>query len=157
MKYMFTLCSLFFLTTIYAHDIPVANFDISQTAKTLSVSVEIDQYAFKQAYTEKGQMECTQQEDIQYQMQDYLRSHFRLKVNGKTVNFQLKNMGTISHHYKIELKGNLEKEAIKQIDIQNTCLLADIPDQSNVITAFINDKKRGFRMTKERQAIQMKY
>ena len=157
MKYIFTLCSLFFLTTTYAHDIPVANFEISQTAKTLSLSIEIDQYAFQQAYTEKGQIQCTEQEDIKYQMQDYLCSHFRLKVNGNIVNLELKNVGTVSHHYMLELKGNLKKQKIKRIDIQNTCLLADLPEQSNVITAYINDRKRGFRMTKDRQTIRMDY
>jgi len=157
MKYIFTLYSFFFLTTIYAHDIPVAHFDISQKAKIINVSVEIDQFAFEQAYTENGKVKCTQQEDIQYQMADYWRSHFRLKINGTIVNLEFKNIGTVSHHYKIELGGELKNEKIKQIGIQNTCLLAELPDQSNVITAYINDKKRGFRMTKDRQTIRMDY
>ncbi len=150
---VFVFCFLM----LQAHDIPVADFIFSQKGSTLQLDITLEKADFEQAYTHKGQEICTEQEDKENLMKDYLRSHLTVKVNGQWLPIQFQSIGGDKHHRTIKASFAPIEKAIQSIYIYNTCLIEEVVGHSNVITAHINDKMRGFRMDKKRVFIDVEY
>jgi len=147
---------LFVCFLLYAHDIPVADFIFAQKGTILQLKITLDKADFEKACNE-GQEQCMEQEDKENLMKDYLRSHLTVKVNERWLPIQFQSIGMDKHHRTIKASFTPIKERIQSVYIHNTCLIEEIEGHSNVITAHINDKMRGFRMDKKRVFIEIGY
>lgn len=143
-------CLLFFsfvniISIESEHDIAIAVFDFTQKEEKIILDIHFDKEDLEAALAEKESVE------------NYLFDHLKIQVNHQYIPIKIDQININDFHYEIKGSLNLKAQKIQSIHIQNTCLVEEIPNHSNVIHANFNDKTRGFRMHLDRQEISFEY
>jgi hypothetical protein len=86
----------------------------------------------------------------------YLKDHVQFKVNGESVSYKYVGKeydGDIVYFY-LEIK-NIS--SVKEIDIDNSLLVADFPEQQNLIKSKVQGKHKSVLLTKKKQHTVLTY
>ncbi|NVK51589.1 MAG: hypothetical protein HWD85_01550 [Flavobacteriaceae bacterium] len=87
---------------------------------------------------------------------DYLKKHVVFKIDGKAVNYKFigKEYDTDVVFFYLEIE-NIK--SIQEIEVVNTLLIKDFPDQKNLIKAKVNNKHKSALLTKKEQVAHFTY
>lgn len=158
MKYIFTLLSILLLSTqVGAHEVPIANFDLTLEGTTLNINITFDHADLKKACKLKGKHKRYTEEQRNEIITNYLHKHLQLSINTKERVLKIETICEENHHIVIQGKYEGVEVPIQSINIENTCLLKEVLRHSNVITTHLNGKTRGFRMDSKRRKINIDY
>jgi hypothetical protein len=90
----------------------------------------------------------TEVENVDELYEEYLSNHFSLKVNNEDVSFTYlgKEYDDDIVRFYIEV---LDVETLKSLEVKNTCLFKDFPDQQNIIKIKVNKLHKTFYFDKK--------
>jgi hypothetical protein len=90
------------------------------------------------------------------QMQQYILDHFSLKIDGKKLTLQwLHNQLEDDVMLCYLLVSNVKK--VTSIEVTNTCLFGQLPDQQNMVHVEVQGKKKTALLTKDKFTEVLKY
>ncbi|MFK7806200.1 MAG: hypothetical protein AB8F74_00235 [Saprospiraceae bacterium] len=151
MRYAFLLIAMVCNSIFsFAHDVPIATFQITESESLLQLDVTFDLEDFSKSLDVE-----VEEIDLQY-MKDYLSENTNFFFNGKETALHVSDVKIVRGH--IRVKGNFGKalEKIETIKIKNICL-NNVRHHSNHIQIDLNDKTKDYRMHKRRTEIKLKY
>ena len=134
----------------YFHDAEIAVFKLYETDSGLDLIVSFDKEDFLNSQSES----VRKIEEII--IQNYINETTKWEINHEVVDVKVTKIIYQKDHIRVDCRMLQGKKDIFNIRITNAFLL-DIKDQSNVIMIDVNEKSRDFRMSLERQEIQVKY
>lgn len=139
-----------FFTALFAHDVQVSFYRISQTTDGLVVDITFEKRDVATAFE---RLSIPYHED---NIQRYLEEHFTLAVNEEEHAIIYSTIVTEEKH--ISVKGRIPsvQEAVTSLAISNTCLL-QLEEHSNIIEVLLHDRQRDFLMNKHRTSIRVTY
>lgn len=145
---MFTLL-LLTLNLGFGHDIQMAIFEIYEGRDGLEMTVSIDKEDFLRTLATEFASEYSAARIGELAF-EYLDSKMAVKVNGECTSFKISEIeyGNLNIHLKGSL--NLNVEQVKEVSINNTCMIDLFEDHDNIIKLKLNNRSRSFRLNKDR-------
>lgn len=144
MKTLVLLLSVF-LAPEY-HDFQFGRFELRPEEESITLFVRLD----RQNILEAIRPTCADYNEMGKCFENYLNSHFALAFDGEEVE---------PKHNKHEFKGefvelyfdlDISPKGITKIEVYNDSLIELYERQENILYSMLNDKRRSFRMNKER-------
>lgn len=128
------------------HDFKIGRFELRPEDESITLYVRLDRFNILEAIKSK----CTNYNELDKCFEDYLNSHFALSFDGEKATPK-----HIKHVFKeefIELYFDLEvsPNGVNKIEVFNNALLEISDRQENILYSMLNDKRRSFRMNKDR-------
>lgn len=139
------------LLLVGAHDLNLARFDIQREADQSYVFIRLDQENFLEAAG------LSVDEWSPDRIDAYMLSHFAIEINGERVGFCYDSHKIDLEMVELKLQLFHSLKDVDKIGIYNDALMEIKEDQENIVTAFVNDTRRSFRMHKDRVRIQINY
>ncbi len=138
-----------FLSLLYSsefHEFKIGRFELRPADDKITLFVRLDRYNILEAIRPV----CSDYNKLDKCFEDYINSHFSLAFNGEEATIKHRE-----HEFKdefIELYFDLDvsPNGITRIDVFNDALLELYTGQENILYSMLNDKRRSFRMNKDR-------
>jgi len=134
---------------LYTHDIQVAFFKIHQEADQLNIDFVFEKEDLN-FLLDKDEILSNER------LEDYINNNFLISVDHQKSNLSFGKVTVEEKHVHINGFITTTSQAIKSLEIKNTCLL-DIEDHSNIIEVRINNRERDFLMNNDRTSLQISY
>ena len=132
------------------HDVPLAKFHIKASDDIIEMDIIFD----LEDFTESLEIRTT---DVNLEsVQNYIAKNTSFQFNAQVANLKISEVKIIRNHLKVKGDFGESKMIIKNIEIENRCLI-NIPNHSNVIQIDLNNKSKDYRMHKKRTVINLKY
>ncbi|WP_422361062.1 DUF6702 family protein [Reichenbachiella sp.] len=139
---------------IEAHDLNFGLFELFEDDQTYFMEIRLDKANLVKAV---GNDVGTTKEDWNCALSQYLNDRMTLAINGENASLDYTSVEFQKEVIVISAKLNLPNTQIKEISVSNTVLLETIENQTNIIKATFHDKKRSFRLNKDRVSTNIKY
>ncbi|WP_436515368.1 DUF6702 family protein [Ekhidna sp. To15] len=135
------------------HEFKIGRFELRPEAESISLYIRLDRYNILEAI----RPDCSDYNQLDKCFEEYINTHFSLTFNGTKVSAKHRE-----HEFKdefIELYFDLDisPEGITKIDVYNSTLLELNEGQENILYSMLNDKRRSFRMNKDRTRTMIVY
>ena len=130
------------------HDISMAIFAISIEQNTIQLKVQIDRADIEKALNIPIEQINTDR------IAQYVADNTTWSLDNTPLGFTFISINKDEEHYLLETAPLSIKTDAHNLKLQNTCLLEEIADQTNIIYFKQNKKElRGFNMNKDRTEI----
>jgi len=146
MIYTFLYFSCLYLGTI--HDAPIAMFKLMDNGDHTKIHITLDAEDLSNTLSV-----ASDEMDLAF-LNTYLSDRFDVLLDGRRVDLYLNNAYSKMDHIHIEGKINQSISSSFKITVRNSCLL-DIDNQSNIVQFKYGEELRDFRMSEERQEIEV--
>jgi len=114
-------------------------YSISQEKNTLKITIEIDKEDLENII------------DLQKtSIKKYLKSNMTWTINNKRKSFKINKIQVKGELYHIECILKKISKDIQNIQVKNTVLIDTVEKHSNILTFYLNNSERTFRLHKER-------
>lgn len=154
---LFTL--LFTSSQLYAHDIQIATFEISDAADGFAIEIALDKEDFgKSLLTAFPDLKVDSGIEVwEAHIKQYIAMNFQLRFNGHCEDLVIDNI-TYDENY-IRLSGHIPSQIrkVSKIDVFNTCLIDYNEGHLNLVRSNINGKNRTFRLSENRISTVIEY
>lgn len=157
MKRVLLILSILFLSgkaAIQAHDLNFGLFELYEKEQFYFMQIRLDKDNLVQAV---GNDVGSTKEDWNCGLTQYLNNHIRLAINGNKATLEYTEIDFHEEVVIITAKLDLPHMVISEITVDNTVLLEIMENQTNIIKATFHDKKRSFRLNKDRVSTVIKY
>jgi len=150
MKITLFFLHIFLVSSIYAHEVPLAKYNLHYQDGIINLTMEFEKSDMKAALREEGKISKRAKKAETHQaIQAYIHSNLSWLINDKIIETVIEEVTEDRHHYFIRATLSDFGDSIKTVAIKNTCLI-HIAGHSNIIYAHYEGKTRGFRMHKDR-------
>lgn len=140
-------------TPLPAHDVHLAVFNLSQEEEALQLIVTFD----KQDLLNNTLHTTAEDPQLLAKIDAYLQEHMQLTINAQACQFAFSTITEEPLVYQVSGSSQPFGESPKEIHLQNTCMLAEVPRHENIIHFVMHGKTRSFRMSAARQEISLNY
>lgn len=157
MKRLFLiLCIQFFngMLFVQAHDLNFGLFELYEKDQFYFIQIRLDKDNLVKAV---GNDVGTSKEDWNCALAQYLNAQMNLAINGQQANFEYTTIDFLEEVIVVTAKLDVVLQNISEIRIDNTVLLDTIENQTNIVKASFHNKKRSFRLNKDRVSTIIKY
>lgn len=137
-----------------SHELNFGLFDLYERNKTYFIEMRLDRVNLVNAVG--TQVEKTK-DDWNCALSQYLNNHISLEFNGKEALFQYNEFTFLEDVIVVQAQLDISHQTIAEIRVENTVLLELINNQTNIIKTSFHEKKRSFRLTKDRVSTIIKY
>lgn len=149
MKNLFLILVLLLSKLIYAYDVNMTVFTLSENKGAYTLEIEFVKHDLEKELVDINVTTIS----------NYIHQHTSWSINGEKLSFsgfqivENKNsLKVICYSTAINLPGE-----VKYVDLKNDCLLQSFPNQYNIINLLLFDKKRAFRMDAKKRELSIKY
>lgn len=140
-------------TQVYAHELNFGLFAIFEKEQAYFMEIRLDKVNLLEAIGNTG----TTAEDWNCSLSQYLDAKMELAINGFIAPMEFEEFTYLDDVIVVIVKLNLPNQTIFEIEINNSVLLETIENQTNIIKVSFHDKKRSFRLNKDRISTTIKY
>jgi len=143
-----------FAFTAHKYYISLIKVEYKTESKSIQVTMRIFiddlQEAINKTYNKNFELgESDKKNDIDTLINNYIKNNFVIKINSQNKNYLF--LGKEDEKDVIFLYLEVENiESIQSIEIKNSMLMDVFPEQKNIIKLTINDTKKTFLLTKEK-------
>ena len=143
-----------FAFTAHKYYISLIKVEYKTESKSIQVTMRIFiddlQEAINKTYNKNFELgESDKKSDIDTLINNYIKNNFVIKINSQNKNYLF--LGKEDEKDVIFLYLEVENiESIQSIEIKNSMLMDVFPEQKNIIKLTINDTKKTFLLTKEK-------
>lgn len=136
-----------------SHEFSIGRFELRPEDSQITLYIKLDRKDLLEAIKSN----CTDYNKLDQCFEDYITSHFTLSFDGKPVS-PIHNKHVFNDEF-IELffDLNTSPEGVTRIEVFNNTFLDLYERQENILYFLLNDKKRSFRMNKDRVRIIVQY
>lgn len=139
------------------YDSKTSYFTVSKEKNQIHLKIELNRAAFENSYTGWGASTYADDKERRTLIKKYVDDHFAMTINSKPMHVESFDV-SFNHHYVIvEIQYREKIQDTGQVHIKNTFMITEYEDYINIVSAAINEKVRGFRMTKNQQSIHFSY
>ena len=146
--YLYLLIS-FFATS--AHDIPLSITTLNWESQSVNVELKFDKEDLEQVIGLEKDLASSSK------IKQYIQSHTQFQVNGKQLKLSIASVENDEEHYIVKALLENPPADAKTMQIQNTCLVKEINNHSNIIYLNYEDQRRGFRLHKDRPSTSFEF
>lgn len=146
------LAAMLLSTSLPAHDIHMAVFNLSHEADTLKLIATFDKHDLLNNTLHTS----AEDEKLLDKINAYIGEQMQIKINDRDCAFAFDKVETSPLVLSVYAQAPFG-ESPKEILIQNSCMLAEVPRQENVFHFIMHGKTRSFRMDESRQEITVNY
>jgi len=141
-------------TRVSAHELNFGLFELFEKEQSYYMEIRLDKANMAQAvanHTEvtSGDWNCS--------LSQYLDANIDLVINGFHVPLEFEDFTYLDDVIVVMVKLNLPLQEILEIEINNSVLLETIDNQTNIIKTSFHEKRRSFRLNKDRVFTTIKY
>ncbi|WP_420580353.1 DUF6702 family protein [Reichenbachiella sp.] len=140
--------------SIQAHDLNFGLFELFEEGQAYYMEIRLDKVNLVKAV---GNDVGTTKEDWNCALSQYLNDRMSLAINGQSASLEYTAINFHEEVVIISAKVDLPHTQITDITVSNTVLLETIENQTNIIKATFHNKKRSFRLSKDRISTIIKY
>lgn len=137
--------------TARAHEFKMGLFEINREGDELSLFVRLDRQNLLEAMT------CADYNQVNTCFQEYIVQRIVLLINEQAVDPRFVNAEITEDFVEIDYFLTDEIASVQLVEFTNTCLVAEIEDQINLLRLNITDKTRTFRLDKDRMSTKITY
>jgi len=130
------------------HEFKIGRYEIRPNEKDISLFIALDRNDFAEAV--QKQSGCTDDEALALCMTDYILEHFRLNFDGVDACFEYQDHTIKRDLIEMNFRIGINPQGVKSIEVFNDILLEQWSYQENILFVMLNDKKRSFRLNKDR-------
>lgn len=134
-----------------AHEFKMGLFEINRDGNDLSLFVRLDRQNLLEAMT------CADYNQVNECFQEYINQRIVLLINQQAVVPRFMNAEITEDFVEIDYFLTDEIASVQLVEFTNTCLVAEIEDQINLLRLNITDKTRTFRLDKDRMSTKITY
>ena len=160
MKALFLLLLLSFASTLEAHDIRIAIYELSESDDKdhliLNASVDAEDLEKSLRSTYKEYQQASSAEKEQW-MIIYFSKHLQFNIGGQFVQMKGFSFRYEEGFVKVNAVLPYTSRPIRQINVVNTCLIDYTEGHSNIIKCKLHGKLRSFRLTEDRTSTLIEY
>lgn len=138
----------------HAHDLNFGIFELYEQDQSFYMQIRLDKDNLVKAV---GNDVGSTKEDWNCAASQYLNTHMTLAINGHDAALDYIAFEFHEEVVVIAAKLDLPHTEISEIIVNNTILLDTQENQTNIIKATFHDKKRSFRLDKDRVSTVIKY
>jgi len=162
-KKLFLLVFLVPLFAFNAHKFYLSLTQIEYNEKNKSLEIIINVFiddmetTLNKLHSKKFELDTKNEpKDSDAYFLKYLQDNVKLKINGKPVSYNYvgKEYDDDVVFFYLEVK---DINSVQEIDINNTLLLEDFPDQQNLVKSKVQKKHKSLLLTKKEQSGIIKY
>ena len=160
MKILISTALVLFTLSVQAHDIRLAIFELSESASGdyLSLNVSMDkedlQRSISNLHPDFADASATTKENW---IVAYLKENFKITAAQDCAEITNFDLSYEEDFVKIKARVKGLSKPIRQIQIQNTCLIDYTEGHSNIIKCKLHGKLRSFRLTEDRVSTVIEY
>ncbi|MEP3390125.1 MAG: DUF6702 family protein [Reichenbachiella sp.] len=154
-KSIFLLLGLLILQrSAMAHELNFGLFDLFEKDQTYFMEIRLDRAnLIKAVGTQVGRTK----EDWNCALSQYMNENMNLAINGIKASIEYREFSFLEDVIVIQAQLDIPHQIISEIKVENTILLETIESQTNIIKASFHEKKRSFRLNKDRISTIIKY
>lgn len=154
-KLLFLLLGLLILQrSAMAHELNFGLFVLFEKDQTYFMEIRLDRNNLVEAVgTQVGRTK----EDWNCALSQYMNEHMNLAINGIKASIEYREFSFLEDVIVIQAQLDIPHQIISEIKVENTILLETIESQTNIIKASFHEKKRSFRLNKDRISTIIKY
>ncbi|MFK7973198.1 MAG: DUF6702 family protein [Bacteroidia bacterium] len=128
------------------HDVPIAIFNLEITQQSVELEVNIDKDDLEETITGNVQDTSLTQE----QVTRYFLLHTKWTFDKEVLLPHFQSVRVVEDHYVVKADFDTKPKNIASITVFNTLLVDNVAGHSNVLYLQYKEKRRGFRMHKDR-------
>ena len=144
---------ILFILLINPHAGHQAFFTLESSEAQIILSVKIDEADLKVELSGEG----ARQDNVELAAAQYILSNFKCEVNEKPVAFTFESAHAKEGFLNLKLAGDIPKETIEMVTIQNTSFMKYNHSFENVVQIALRGKPVTYRMDQKRTNISHKY
>ncbi|MEM7296961.1 MAG: DUF6702 family protein [Bacteroidota bacterium] len=131
-----------------AHEFKIGHFEIRPNGENITLFVRLDRYDVLEVT--KTQSGCTDYNNLDVCLTEYLVEHFKLNFDGVEACFEYKQHEIKKEFIEVLFRIGVSPEGVKNISVFNDVLLQQYSRQENIVYSLLNDKRRSFRLNRNR-------
>ncbi|MEM6768544.1 MAG: DUF6702 family protein [Bacteroidota bacterium] len=139
------LLHIFHLLLFPNHNMPVAIYSLKIQEDRIHMEVKFDKENIRAAIQNQYSAAVSPKLIV-----DYFITHSKWVVNEHELLIQGTSVQSDHEYYHLSLTLPFENKELLKLELHNTCLIAEVEDQSNIIMITYEGKERAFRLTKSR-------
>lgn len=148
------LGSLMLQRVAQAHELNFGLFDLFEEGDNYFMEIRLDRVNLANAI---GTKVGSSKEDWNCALSQYLNENLNLTINDHVATIDYRNFSFSEEVVVVSAKLDLPFQSISEIRVENTVLLETIENQTNIIKVSFHDRKRSFRLNKDRVSTVIKY
>ncbi|NQZ75339.1 MAG: hypothetical protein HRT61_04400 [Ekhidna sp.] len=137
------------------HEFKIGRYEIRENQDDITLFVKLDRNDFLEAI--KKQNGCSDSEDSERCMTEYLIDHFKLNFDGSDACFAYQGHELKDEFVEMTFQVGIAPQNIEEIKVFNNMLLEQYPKQENIVFFMLNDNERSFRLNWDRVATVVVY
>lgn len=162
MKYSYllaVLCLWGSSSTLQAHNLKAAFFKIYQEGKVYYMDITLDEYDVTE--TLKKEYPHLKKEKNKQEFKDclveYIENNLELQFDLQDVEVDYQKFQFKKDIIKVFTQLETSAQKVQKIKVYNTCLVEDIPQQSNLLKVNLYNRERTFRLHRGRKKTVVDY
>ena len=144
MKVFFLALSAFFSAEF--HDFKFGKFELRPESNSITLFIRLDRLNTLNAIKSN----CYDYNKLDQCFTDYIKGHFALAFNGEDVDIEHREYIFNDDFIELYFDIAVRPTGVNKIDIYNDVFLELDEEQENIVFIMLHDKRRSFRMNKNR-------
>lgn len=147
---------VFILSILYSsefHEFKIGRFELRPEEQSVTLYVRLDRYNILEAI----RPDCNDYNKLGQCFENYINDHFSLAFNGKSVKLNHRKHTFKDEFIELYFDLKISPNGVTQIDVYNNTLLELYEGQENILYSMLNNKRRSFRMNKDRTRTMIAY
>ena len=137
----------------YPHDTRLAIFELAETVGNYRLLARLDKHDFNLAAITY----CNQKLEAGECYEAYIQHYLKLEVNETPIEFGLAKYLEDEEYISLDFELCYVNEPIYKIEMYNTCLLAEVSSQLNVVWLTVNNLSKSYKINLENPSVTVLY
>lgn len=148
MRIILLFLSILFAWETSAHEFKFGHFELRPNEEDITLFVRLDRYDILEAM--KTQSGCNGYSNLDVCITEYVNEHFKLNFDGEDACFEYTQHKIKEEFIEVFFRIGINPVGVKSISVFNDVLLQQYAKQENIVSTLLNDKRRSFRLNKDR-------
>ena len=143
---------IFILVSVFSrdlfHEFKIGRYEIRSNEEDITLLIQLDRYDFLQAvYAQSG---CNNPGKTDICMTEYITNHFKLNFDGVDARYEYRKHTFREEFIEMTFRIGINPNKVESIQVFNNMLIEQWDYQENVVYFMLHDKRRSFRLNKDR-------